>query len=77
MREISQYESKYRDSKIVQFDYNSAENEMQILEKKVASIFSVIAIQKVTISCKKGKLVKKVTKVKPKCPTDYTTSRIN
>lgn len=69
--EISQYESKYRDSKITQFDYISADNEVQILEIKVASIMTISSSQKVTISCKKGKLVKKVTKVKPKCPTGY------
>ena len=69
--EISQYESKYRDSKIIQFDYISADNEVQILEKKVASVMTIIASQKVTISCKKGKLVKKITAVNPKCPTGY------
>jgi hypothetical protein len=69
--EISQYESKYRDSKIIQFDYISADNELQILEKKVASIMAISASQKVTISCKKGKLVKKITALKPKCPTGY------
>jgi hypothetical protein len=69
--EISQYESKYRDSKIVQFDSISADNEVQILEKKVVSIMTIIASQKVTISCKKGKLVKKITAVNPKCPSGY------
>ena len=69
--EISQYESKYRVSKIVQFDSISADNEVQILEKKVASIMTIIASQKVTISCKKGKLVKKITAVNPKCPSGY------
>ena len=48
--EISQYVSKYRDSKIIQFDYISADNEVQILEKKVASIMTISASQKVTIS---------------------------
>ena len=69
--EISGIESKYRESKIIQFDYISAQNEVKILEKKVASILAVIATQKVTISCKKGKVIKKITAVKPKCPSGY------
>jgi len=71
IREISEFKSKYLDTTINQFDYISAENIIQILEKKVSSILIVIANQKVTISCKKGKLVKKITAVKPKCPTGY------
>jgi hypothetical protein len=31
----------------------------------------VVATKKTTINCSKGKLVKKVTALKPKCPTGY------
>jgi hypothetical protein len=31
----------------------------------------VAAIKKTTINCSKGKLTKKVTALKPKCPTGY------
>ena len=43
---------------------------MQEAEAKAAAA-TAAANKKTTITCVKGKLIKKVTAVKPKCPTGY------
>jgi hypothetical protein len=41
------------------------------LKAKQEAVVKAAALKKTTITCVKGKLIKKVTAVKPKCPTGY------
>jgi hypothetical protein len=43
----------------------------QLLEAKAAEAAIAASLKKTKITCVKGKLIKKVTAVKPKCPTGY------
>jgi hypothetical protein len=38
---------------------------------KAAAASKASAVKKKTITCIKGKLTKKITAIKPKCPTGY------
>ena len=42
----------------------------QLAAEKLAAT-KAASLKKITITCVKGKLTKKVTAVKPKCPTGY------
>ena len=57
--------------------YNSiltevTEDELQLVQ---AAVDKAAASKKTTITCFKGKLTKKVTAVKPKCPTGYNLKK--
>jgi hypothetical protein len=45
------------------------------LQEEIIQSTSVSSAKKTTITCVKGKLTKKVTAVKPKCPTGYTVKK--
>jgi membrane protein involved in colicin uptake len=45
------------------------------LKAKQEADAKAAALKKTTITCVKGKLVKKVTAVKPKCPTGYKVKK--
>jgi hypothetical protein len=48
----------------------------QEAEAKAAAA-KVAATKRTTITCTKGKLTKKVTAVKPKCPAGYKLKRVS
>jgi hypothetical protein len=56
-------------------DRLAAEEAAQIRAKKAAAAKADAAPKKTTITCIKGKLTKKVTGVKPKCPTGYKVKK--
>ena len=47
------------------------EAEKVIADAKVVADRAAVSTKKVTITCIKGKLTKKVTAFKPKCPAGY------
>jgi hypothetical protein len=51
------------------------EAEKIIADAKVAADMVAASTRKVTITCTKGKLTKKVTAVKPKCPSGYKVKK--
>jgi hypothetical protein len=60
-----------------QYEYNIrrfSEN-LTLISTPIATTTTTTIIKKTTITCVKGKLTKKVTAVKPKCPTGYKVKK--
>jgi hypothetical protein len=60
--------------------WRERESKQILIEKKAAAEAKAAAdkassLKKVTITCTKGKFIKKVTAVKPKCPTGYKVKK--
>jgi hypothetical protein len=47
----------------------------EVRAKEIAEAKAVAVRKKTTITCTKGKLVKKITAVKPMCPAGYKVKR--
>lgn len=70
---LAAYEAKLRTIQIVLGrDLNTARNNYIGVTSKIDAIEAILRkTQKTTISCLKGKVVKKVTGINPKCPSGY------
>ena len=56
---------------INEFNYEIAESTRVRIQESVLALALKLSTQKTTITCVRGKLVKKVTAVKPVCPAGY------
>jgi len=71
IRDLSSFELFYKSNKINPFDFIGAEADIKKYKAQTTSIFALIGKQRVTITCIKGKIVKKVTEANPVCPKGY------
>ena len=53
----------------------SGKTELELLVTSTTKLLTKVRNTKTTISCLKGKLTKKVTAIKPKCPSGYTLKK--
>lgn len=53
------------------FHYSSPTLRVKLAQSKAAERIKSAPVKKIKITCKKGKITKQVTAVKPACPTGY------
>jgi hypothetical protein len=56
-------------------DKAAADKAAELLAQQTAAAAKVAQVKKTTIACVKGKVTKKVTSVRPKCPTGYKVKK--
>ena len=71
IRDLDAFELFYKINEKNPFDFVGADTQLKIYDSQVTAIFKLISKQETSIICIKGKLTKKVTAVKPVCPSGY------